>query len=241
MLLPVWAMISTVATNAFIPVSALHHRSNSGSSMAPLSNRRHLFRPISTVKSRKTFLKTAEDVSDEVPRGGGVNVEDKPPALPTMADFRKFVIPCLGLWIAQPLLSLVDTGFIGLSAKVPAESAAQLAALGPATTFFDGATYLFAFLNVATTNLYSTARAQRGEQSDQAEAVVRTASRVAMRCGIGLLLFLMAFARPLLALYIGRFCEQIADMNAYMLVDLPLWSGINLFVLYCIFVFFLTS
>ena len=202
LLFPLWVIVSTAATTAFAPVSALHHRSSSGSSMVPLSNRRDRYRPVPTVSSREVVLKTS--------RGGGVNVvDDKPPSLPTMADFRKFVIPCLGLWIAQPLLSLVDTAFIGLSAKVPAQSAAQLAALGPATTFFDGATYLFAFLNVATTNLYSTALTQRGEQSDEAEAVVRTASRVAARCGFGLLLFLMAFARPLLGLYIGRSGEQV--------------------------------
>jgi hypothetical protein len=205
-------MASMVATNAFVPVLALHHHS---------SSRHHYATLATTVPSRKTSsLKTVENPDDNnedydktsskhknaeetIPRGGGINVaDDKPPALPTLADYRKFAIPCLALWVAQPLLSLVDTAFVGLSAG--SASAAQLAALGPATTFFDGATYLFAFLNVATTNLYSTARAQKGEQSDQAEAVVRTASRVAVRCGVGIMLFLLAFARPLLGLYIGR-------------------------------------
>ena len=87
-------------------------------------------------------------------------------------------------------------------------SARNLAALGPATTFFDGATYLFAFLNVATTNLYSSARAQRGEQSDKAESVVRTAAQVALNSGLGLMLFLWAFSRPLLKLYIGTWEEK---------------------------------
>mmetsp|Transcript_3094 Transcript_3094/g.8393 ORF Transcript_3094/g.8393 Transcript_3094/m.8393 type:complete len:581 (+) Transcript_3094:180-1922(+) len=217
LLLPIWVTISTVATNAFVPVSALHHRSSSGSSTVPASNRRHRHRPIATVSSSEVVLKTA--------RGGGVNVEDdKPPPLPTTADFRKFVIPCLALWIAQPLLSLIDTAFIGLSAKVPAQSAAQLASLGPATTFFDGATYLFAFLNVATTNLYSTALTQRGEQSDEAEAVVRTASRVALRCGIGIMLFLMAFARPLLGLYIGHGADPALIDSAVEYVKIRAFS-----------------
>lgn len=139
--------------------------------------------------------------ADNIPRGGS-SIEKPPPPLPSMAKFRKFALPCLGLWVAQPLLSLVDTAFVGLSGDA-ATSAAQLAALGPATTFIDGATYLFAFLNVATTNLYSSARAQRGEQSDKAESVVRTASRVSFKSGVGLMVFLLAFARPLLALYIG--------------------------------------
>lgn len=142
--------------------------------------------------------------AEDIPRGGA-NIRQTPPPKPTFAEFQKFALPCLGLWVAQPLLSLVDTAFVGLSGDA-STSASQLAALGPATTFFDGATYLFAFLNVATTNLYSSARAQRGELSDKSESVVRTASRVATRCGIGIFVFLMAFSRPLLALYIGMHC-----------------------------------
>jgi hypothetical protein len=159
-----------------------------------------------------------KDATESIPRGGGTNIHNKPPALPTLADYRKFALPCLGLWVAQPLLSLVDTAFVGLSGN-PSMSASNLAALGPATTFFDGATYLFAFLNVATTNLYSTARAQHGEQSDQAESVVRTASRVALRCGVGIMVFLLAFARPLLALYIGT-CSFVAKRPGWPLAEM---------------------
>jgi Na+-driven multidrug efflux pump len=154
------------------------------------------------------------------------------PTLPTLAQYRKvsrtlrlnghcsinshtlsqFALPCLALWVAGPLLSLVDTAFIGLSSTDPTQSAAQLAALGPATTFFDGATFLFAFLNVATTNLYSSAQAavdtarpaQRADAVARTESVVRTAARVALRSGVGIMLFLLAASRPLLRLYIGE-------------------------------------
>lgn len=114
----------------------------------------------------------------------------------------------------------MDTAFIGLSSTGTAAAAAasgavggsaqQLAALGPATTFFDGATYLFAFLNVAATNLYSTALAQNDNDttSAQAEGVVRTAAQVSVNCGIGIMIFLLVACRPLLALYIG---EQAAS------------------------------
>jgi hypothetical protein len=199
-LLPTWVLASVVAADAFIPVSGLHHNSKSIASN---------FLPLSTtgscrLKSVEISGREESSSAEEIPRGGSSVLKDKPPAQPTWKDYRKFAIPCLALWVASPLLSLVDTSFVGLSAGA-AESATQLAALGPATTFFDGATYLFAFLNVATTNLYSSAIAQKGEASDQAEAVVTTASRVALRCGIGIMLFLWAFARPLLALYIGSY------------------------------------
>jgi len=94
-----------------------------------------------------------------------------------------------------------------------AGSAAQLAALGPATTFIDGSLYLFAFLNVATTNLYASALASAATGSTKnnssgvaekpGEGVVRTAAKTSLYSGIGLMVFLLAVARPLIALYIG--------------------------------------
>ena len=134
-------------------------------------------------------------------RGGGLSEEVEP--LPTIMGYRKFALPCLALWVIGPLLSLVDTAFVGLSGD-SALSAGQIAALGPATTFFDGATYLFAFLNVASTNLYSSARAQYGETHPNTESVVRTAARTALISGFFVMGLLLAFARPLLALYIGK-------------------------------------
>ena len=125
------------------------------------------------------------------------------PAIPNLASYRKFALPCLGLWVMGPLLSLVDTAFVGLSGDASA-SAAQLAALGPATTFFDGATYLFAFLNVATTNLYSSAVAQHGPHAPKTESVVRTAARVALLCGVGVTGLLLLYSKTLLGLYIGE-------------------------------------
>ena len=140
-----------------------------------------------------------------------------PPKPPTNLSLLKFYFPCLALWISGPLLSLVDTSFIGLSAKAgavgAAGSAAQLAALGPATTFIDGSLYLFAFLNVATTNLYASALARGtsekknklGNDELPGEGVVRTAAKTSLYSGIGLMFFLLAVARPLIALYIGKF------------------------------------
>ena len=133
---------------------------------------------------------------------GAFKVNDVEP-LPILPDYRKCALPCLALWVVGPLLSLVDTAFVGLSGET-AQSAGQIAALGPATTFFDGATYLFAFLNVASTNLYSSARAQYGEQDANTESVVRTAARTSLISGLIVMALLLAFARPLLALYIGK-------------------------------------
>ena len=118
-----------------------------------------------------------------------------PPPLPTDRQLLKFYFPCLALWISGPLLSLVDTSFVGLSAATGG-SATQLAALGPATTFIDGSLYLFAFLNVATTNLFASARATAAASSSKndgegkpGEGVVRTAARTSLYWYVGFALF----------------------------------------------------
>jgi hypothetical protein len=138
----------------------------------------------------RSLFSTSSSIHDQekrrdILRGGGLTEDIEP--LPTMTDYRKFALPCLALWVVGPLLSLVDTAFVGLSGD-SALSAGQIAALGPATTFFDGATYLFA---------------QYGETSSNTESVVRTAARTALVSGFFVMGLLLAFARPLLALYIG--------------------------------------
>lgn len=57
-----------------------------------------------------------------------------------------FAVPALGMVLADPLMSLIDTACVGHV------SALQLAALGPNTAIFNFVFQLFAFLGVATTS-----------------------------------------------------------------------------------------
>lgn len=138
---------------------------------------------------------------------GGNAAEKTPPPQPTLRDLVNFALPCLGLWISGPLLSLVDTASVGLTAK-PGQGALELGALGPATTFIDGATYLFAFLNVATTNLFASAMARHAGDEDKmkraGDAVVRTAMKISIFCGFGIMTLLLTQGQSLLKLYIGE-------------------------------------
>ena len=120
------------------------------------------------------------------------------PALPTLKDLRKFALPCFGLLLSGPLLSLVDTAFVGLAST----NAMELAALGPATTLFDCLTWFLSFLNVATTNLYSSALA-KGDQNE-AEGVVRTGSRIGLGVGLAVMTTLITFCKPILSAYMGK-------------------------------------
>ena len=169
---------------------------------------------LSLHQTKQTSLQSSSS-TEKFPRGGAALPNDVPD-LPTMTSYRKFALPCLGLWVMGPLLSLIDTSFVGLSGTA-AQSAEALAALGPATTFIDGSTYLFAFLNVATTNLYSSARAQAGDNSPRSESVVRTAARVSLVCGFILMGLLLTVARPLLAIYIGRCFRKMNDDHVAMI------------------------
>ena len=218
---PVIAFLLALATGQSCAFASHHIQS---------SNKRSLQRPSShrkpTVDLQNIYRARSSSAAALQLRAGASSSSSSssntipPPPPASNLSLLKFYFPCLALWISGPLLSLVDTSFVGLSAKAGAVggagSAAQLAALGPATTFIDGSLYLFAFLNVATTNLYASALAKgavddtvknksnkSGIEEKLGEGVVRTAAKTSLYSGIGLMFFLLAVARPLIALYIG--------------------------------------
>ena len=131
------------------------------------------------------------------------------PAIPTFPDYRKFALPCFGLLLSGPLLSLVDTAFVGLAST----NSMELAALGPATTLFDCLTWLLSFLNVATTNLYSSALAKNSQH--EAEGVVRTGSRVGLTIGVGVMAILIVFCQPILSGYMGTYYSSVLCVSLY--------------------------
>ena len=152
------------------------------------------------------------------------------PEQPSLAALRNFYFPCLALWTSGPLLSLVDTATVGLSAK-PGTGAIQLGALGPATTFIDGATYLFAFLNVATTNLYASAKAE--ENSEKCKSVVRTAGKISLFCGFFIMILLLGVGKSLMGLYMGSeaaktLLQPSTDYVWIRAISMPtsLWYGV---------------
>ena len=71
---------------------------------------------------------------------------------PTFKECIAFTAPALAIYVAGPLMSLIDAGFVGR------RSSFELAALGPAGTISDSMTTLLVFLSVATTDLVARAR-----------------------------------------------------------------------------------
>ncbi len=146
-----------------------------------------------------------------------------PPPQPTLRSLYNFYIPCLGLGISGPLLSLVDTASVGLTAK-PGMGAFELGALGPATTFIDGSTYLFAFLNIATTNLYANTMARNADDEERSklatDAVVRAAAKISVFCGLGIMGVIYWKGEFVLSLYIGEEASKtiLKPASEYILI-----------------------
>eukprot|EP00873_Tetraselmis_striata_P023282 jgi/Tetstr1/443546/TSEL_031550.t1 len=93
---------------------------------------------------------------------------------------------CTGAAIAEPLMGMADTAFVGHLGLVP------LAALGPNNTAFSFIAFFGAFsLSVATTDRIATCRAQ-GHPEDGIRSL-SIALSIAIYCGAGLALLMLAF------------------------------------------------
>ncbi|CAM9193534.1 unnamed protein product [Chrysoparadoxa australica] len=109
------------------------------------------------------------------------------------AAMLRFVLPTLGIWLAGPIMSLIDTGCVGTRSSV------ELAALGPATTLTDSLLYSCAFIGVATTNLLATALAEGNEEEGQ--KVVAHALSIALSMGFVIALVVWGVGEPLLTIF----------------------------------------
>ncbi len=110
----------------------------------------------------------------------------------TDREIAALALPALGALAADPLVSLVDTAFVGQTGAVP------LAALGVCTAVFGFAFLAFNFLAYGTTPLVAGARA-RGEH-EEAGRLVWHALALALGAGILAMAALEIFAVPVLRL-----------------------------------------
>jgi Na+-driven multidrug efflux pump len=120
---------------------------------------------------------------------------DSAARVPSMRELLAFALPSMGIWLASPLLSLVDVAVVGQASTL------ELASLAPATGLCDSAAYSFTFLAVATTSLIARARA-RGDTA-AAQSALSDALTIAAVCGTGLCVVLLLGAPALLAAYSG--------------------------------------
>jgi MATE family multidrug resistance protein len=146
--------------------------------------------------------------------GGGasifVAVNSTPPSL-TRSRFDREILalalPALGALAADPLVSIVDTIFVGRLGVLP------LAALGVNTSIFSMAFVVFNFLAYGTTPM--VARAVGRNDREAAGRVVVQALVVAMLAGVVAVGILQAFAVPITAA-MGARGELQAESLSYL-------------------------
>ncbi|GAX27708.1 hypothetical protein FisN_13Hh195 [Fistulifera solaris] len=107
--------------------------------------------------------------------------------LPSYRQLVVYTLATVAIWMAEPLLSLVDTTVVGLTQG--ATSTVQVASMGPATTLFDSILYGCWFLAVATTSQVAQALAKR--DYSELQTVVRNVLGVSLTLGCGVTAFLM--------------------------------------------------
>eukprot|EP00968_Pinguiococcus_pyrenoidosus_P007191 scaffold477_cov355-Pinguiococcus_pyrenoidosus.AAC.4 len=101
----------------------------------------------------------------------------------SVARILKFAIPALAIFLANPIMSFVDTAFVGSASK------AQLASLNPATLLTGTAIFLFSFLPRATTGLVARALLNDKSQARQEMRVALSGAFYAGLLSTGVLVF----------------------------------------------------
>jgi Na+-driven multidrug efflux pump len=105
-----------------------------------------------------------------------------PPMAPSVAKILQFAIPAIGVWLCNPLLSMIDTAAVGLFSGT-----IQQAALNPAVAVTDYTALLIAFLYTGTTNLVATAWEQdKHKTSNRTAETLLGVMRLSLYVGAGL-------------------------------------------------------
>jgi len=112
------------------------------------------------------------------------------PSLAPMAILH-FIAPTLALWIAPPVMSLIDTSAVGRFC-----GPTDLAALSPGCTLIDSSAYLFMFIATAATNMVASARADGDDTVS--DRVVGEALFLALCSGIFLAGIVLIAGQPIL-------------------------------------------
>lgn len=119
----------------------------------------------------------------------------------------RLAIPALGTLAADPLVSLVDTAFVGQLGKTP------LGALGVAVAVFSIAFFMFNFLAYGTTPLVAGALA-RGDRKEAGRVTV-AALVLGVAIGVGMAILLISTAEPVLRL-MGAEADLLQDSATYL-------------------------
>ena len=136
------------------------------------------------------MVKTADDDREKAI----VSEKNNVPSLTPKAVLR-FIAPTLALWIAPPVMSLIDTSVVGRFC-----GPTDLAALSPGCVLIDSSSYLFFFLATASTNMVAAAIAN----DEDPERIVSEALFLALCSGAFLAALVFVAGGPLLLAIAGK-------------------------------------
>jgi Na+-driven multidrug efflux pump len=119
---------------------------------------------------------------------------------PGLRKIIAFAIPAMGIWLCNPILSMIDTSAVGLLAGT-----AHQAALSPAVAVVDYSALLLAFLYTGTTNLIAASMQKDREDPEKPNTASTLITSLQLSLYIGTLyaLALLVLSRTLLSMIIG--------------------------------------
>ena len=184
---------------------------------------------------------SASEVSASEVSASEVSASGRYPPTPSLLECFSFAIPALGIYVASPLMSLIDAAFVGRYLISPPRhpflpyvahpfspylnirffvsfvgrecGTVELAALGPSGAISDSAPQILLFISIAATNLIA--------RSSRAGAVTEATQRTCSACLllsvlggslIGALVY--GFATPLSVLYCGKTSLELVPLAA---------------------------
>jgi len=130
---------------------------------------------------------------------------------PGVGDLMRFTLPTMAIWLAAPILSLVDAAIVG------SQSVVQLAALTPGTVIVDYFTYVFSFLGIAATNLLATSMAEKDRNSyRKTHGVLNDGLALGLACGLFLGAAIFCSSSSIFSTMIGeKGRELVAPATSY--------------------------
>ncbi|GAU29904.1 hypothetical protein TSUD_62780 [Trifolium subterraneum] len=136
-----------------------------------------------------------------------------------MKEIVKFTGPAIGLWLCDPLMSLIDTAVVGQG------SSTELAALGPATVVCDYMTLTFMFLSVVTSNIIATALAKQDREDVQHHLSILLF--IGLACGLVMLLSTKLLGAATLSAFTGpKNAHVVPAANTYVQIRALSWPAL---------------
>lgn len=197
------------STRRNIHLSKVSMSSSVGGEIVDTASSEQASTPIDTaIKIDDTTVSSLLNVSSDISSVATTVIPS--PHIPSYKELIGFAVPTLGIWLLQPILSLIDTSVVGLSKST---NIAELAAIGPGVAWVDSTTYLCYSIGMSFTNLYAVALADPYETKQQ--TVLSHAGFISIALGVLLTFIQFSMSGTMIRIISGTAKEVIPYGIAY--------------------------